>query len=378
MDTVLTYQEEVTPLLTELRDYVAQHPDTVLFCTNSQPLPGLPLIPESAERVYRNYCNYVQTRWGLASYADIHYHHYPRLSYVGLHTLVEAAENVILPVGSIPEPGTAVINPITGFCAVYAGDGRDQDVAATPPVWEGRIPLPGRWYAHEVLLQVRLALAQAGVPVYPRALFSQRVAYPWLTPEGLPAETAYIANGQVRVPIIGYVIDPDTDEVIYLNLVGHKTAARSIWGSLNTMHLRKLTLDAPHLHTTVISSHTYATYTAVVDADTGLLRMQIVDRRAFASDVEDRAYLVAPTGLGTAAVDTAFAVRLSAVLPVGIPAAWGSKLREVGDDLGLVCQCLSGGDVGSAYTFTADEQWLDLVAGLLKSDPQFTIPKTLG
>ena len=165
--------------------------------------------------------------------------------------------------------------------------------------------------------------------------------------------------------------------MVYLSFVGHKTATRSIWGSLNTMHQRKLTLDAPGLHTTVVSSHNYATYTASVDADTGLLRMQIVDRRALAADVEDRAYLVIPRGLDAAASDSAFAVRLGAVLPIGVPAQWGSQLREVGDDLGLVRPCLCGGDVGVAYALTADAQWLDLVAGLLRDDPAFVIPETM-
>jgi len=107
------------------------------------------------------------------------------------------------------------------------------------------------------------------------------------------------------------------------------------------------------------------------------MRMQIVDRRAFAPDVEDRAYLVTPAGLDAAAVNAAFAARLTAVLPVGIPALWGAKLRTVGDDLGLVRSCLSGGDVGTAYTLTADAQWLELITGLLHDDPDFVIPETL-
>jgi len=30
-----------------------------------------------------------------------------------------------------------------------------------------------------------------------------------------------------------------------------------------------------------------------------------------------------------------------------------------------------------AYALTADEQWLDLIAGLLRDDPAFVIPETL-
>ena len=377
MNPILTFQEDVNPLLTELGSYIAQHPDVTLLCPVARPLPGLPMIPENAEHLYRNYRHYLQTPWGLATYTDIRYHQYPQLSYAGLYSLVEPKPDVVCPRPTVPERAVAVVQPLNGLTAVYAGDSLTAEMLATTPVWEGKLTLPDHWNELDVLALVRRELAQAGAPWYPGALYAERVAYPWLTPEGLPAQTAYIANGEVRLPVSGYVIEPDSQEVVYLSLVGHKTAARSIWGSLNTMHQRKLTLDAPGLHTTVISSHNYATYTASVDADTGLLRMQIVDRRALAADVEDRAYLVVPRGLDAAATDSAFAVRLGAVLPIGVPAQWGSQLREVGDDLGLVRPCLCGGDVGTAYALTADEQWLDLVAGLLRDDPAFVIPETL-
>ncbi len=377
MNPVLTFQEDVNPLLTELGDYIAQHPDVTLLCPVARPLPGLPMIPENVERVYRNYRQYLQTPWGLATYTDIRYHQYPQLTYASLFTLTEPTPDVVCPRPTVPEPAVAVVNPLNGLAAVYAGDNLTPEVLATAAVWEGKLTLPDHWNELDVLAMVRRALAQAGALWYPGALYAERVAYPWLTPEGLPAQTATIANGEVRLPVIGYAVDPESNAVVYLSLVGHKTAARSIWGSLNTMHQRKLTLDAPGLHTTVVSSHNYVTYTASVDADTGLLRMQIVDRCALTADVEDRAYLVIPRGLDAASIDAAFAVRLGAVLPIGVPAQWGSQLREVGDDLGLVRPCLSGGDVGAAYALTADEQWLDLIAGLLRDDPAFVIPEQL-
>jgi hypothetical protein len=376
MEALLIYQEDVSRLLAELRTYRARHPDTVLLSMASHAFPGLPLIAEEAERVYRHYRQYLQTPWGLATYADIRYTTYPTLSYVGLHTLAEPAEGQSLPELHLPDPAVALVNPLTGMTAVFPGDGTAVDFRAVP-AWEGKVTLPERWRGSDVLQSVRTALAQAGVPLYPGTLFAERVAYPWLTPEGLPAPSPFIANDEVRLPVIGYAVDPDTEELIYLNFVGHKTAVRSIWGSLNTVHHRKLLLETRRVGGSVISSHAYATYTAVVDTDTGLLRMQIVDRRALAADVEGRAYLVTPTGVDDQALDAAFAARLTAVLPVGIPAAWGGKLRQAGDELGLVRACLTGGDVGAAYTLTADEEWLTLIAGLLNRDSDFVIPKTL-
>ena len=377
MDAVLTYQDDAPDLLTELHDYAAAHPGTVLLCTEHQPLPGLPVIADDAERVYRDYRQYLGTPWGLAAYTDVRYSRYPTLTYADLHTLVEPRTDVPLPRIALPEPGAALVQPLTGTAAVYAGDRLAPDFDREQPVWEGKIAVPEHWHAVDLLRTVRLALAQAALPVYPATLYMARVDYPWLTSEGLPAPTATITNGEVQLPLVGYAVDPESNEVIYLSLVAHKTAARSIWGSLSTAHQRKLLLDAPEHRMTVVSSHRYATYTDILDADTGLLRMQIVDRRVAAADVEDRAYLVAPAGLDTAALHAAFAARLNAVLPVGVPGAWGARLHEVGDDVGLVRRCFSGGDVGVAYALSADDEWLGLITQLLRNDAEFAIPRSL-
>ncbi len=377
MDAILVYQDDATPLLSELRTYVAEHPTSVLLCTEREPLPGLPVIPDDAEYVYRNYRQFLQTPWGLAMAADVGYFRFPALSYAGLHSLVEPRPGVPLPKVALPDPGVALVHPLTGMASVYAGDGLEVDFDHALPRWEGKLTVPEQWNAVDLLRAVRLALAQAAIPLYPANLFMPRVDFPWLTPEGLPAQTATIANGEVQVPLIGYAVDPESNEVIYLSLVAHKTAARSIWGSLSTAHQRRLLLDAPRHRITVVSSHRYATYTDVLDADTGLLRMQIVDRRAASADAEERAYLVTPSGLDASALHTAFATRLNAVLPVGIPAHWGKRLHEVGDERGLVHRCVSGGDVGVAYALSADEAWLDVLTQLLRDDPAFVIPRTL-
>ena len=377
MDAILTTYDDAAALLSELRAYASEHPGKILLCTERHPLPGLPVIAQDAECIYRDYHQFLQTPWGLATYANTHYYSYPMLAYADLHVLAEPLGDVPLPKATVPELGAALVHPLTGTTAVFAGDGRGLDFDRALPLWEGKVAMPEHWHATDLLRAVRLALARAALPVYPATLFMARVDYPWLTPEGLPAPTATIANDEVQLPLVGYAVDPETSEVVYLSLVAHKTAARSIWGSLSTAHQRKLLLDTPAHRMTVVSSHHYVTYTDVLDADTGLLRMQIVDRRAAAADVEDRAYLIAPAGLDTATLHAAFAARLNAVLPVGIPAVWGSRLREVGDDVGLVRRCLSGGDVGVAYTLSADETWLDLITQLLKEDPEFAIPRTL-
>jgi hypothetical protein len=346
MDPVLVYHDDVTRLLSELQAYLAQHPEAVLLGTERCPFPGLPVIPDDAPSVYRNYRHYVKTPWGQATFANIRYAHYPTLSYAGLLTLVEPAPDVTLPRFSVPDVATAVVNPITGLTAVFAGDGLSDNVTLGQATWEGKLSLPDRWREPDVLHAVRLALARAHVPLLPGTLFAERVPYPWLTPEGLPAAMVTIANGEVCLPVIGYAVDGDTDEVVYLSLVGHKTATRSIWGSLNTIHQRKLTLETGRSCMTVVSSHTYATYTDVVDADTGLLRMQIVDRRAFAPDVAARAYLIAPSGLAAADVHAAFAARLRSwtrcSTPPGRPRGCGASR----------CRC-SGSTRPTTTTWTA-------------------------
>lgn len=358
----------VEKLLRELRDYLAQHPQQRLFC-NYEPLPGLLPLGAKPQRVYRNGRSFYQTPWGLAESADISYTRYPELAYMGLQVLVEPSRpNADIPLPVVPELATVVVNPLTGAAAVYPGHLDNFDGVAA--AWVGKIELDTspRNAPTAALSQVRQHLCQAGIPLYPSRLFVEEgVQYPWMV-DGWAAKPPTIANQELTLPVAGYVVDTKTDEVIYLSVVGHKTATRSIWGSLSTNHRRVLTLNALR-EFRVESSHNYTTFTTVLDADTGLQRLQIVDRRVFAGDVADTgAYLVIPQH---AAVDvpTALAARLQALLPIAIQAHW--DLLTAGEDLRLIRRCAAGGDVAQAFALTADPAWLEVIhagitAGTLK------------
>lgn len=373
MTAKMTYNDkDAARLLHELRAYMNQHPTELLLCAESTPIPGLPVIGRGAEQVYRSYRSYTQTPWGPTDQVYVRYSsEWQQLPYARLYRIIEATEGVAFPELVVPELAVAVVNPITGLTAVYTGDNTGNDFAAATPVWQGLLQLPDRGRGHAALGAVRLALALAGVPCYPEKIFVEQADYPWLTHDGEVVPPATIANAEVAVPLVGYVVDPDSKELVYLSLVGHKTATRSIWGSLSTAHRRKLTLEAPQapgnynrVTLAVESAHNYGTHTHILDPDTGLQRLLIVDRRCTGED-EEQVYLVLPKGSTDDQKYTAFAARLGAVLPVGIPAHWGRLLYQMGLDNGLVRVCTAGGDVEIAYRLTA-AGWLELLDTALK------------
>lgn len=379
----LSYTDDEAPaVVAELAKFARRHPGMVLFSTARAPLPGLPAIAPDTPTTYLHYRLAYQLPWGIATRAQPSAGTYPHLAYLPLYCLARDAAHPAtdpLPTSHIPALGAALVNPVTGLTRLYPGDGTAPDFSLdTPPVWTRKLALPRRWIAGDVLTRVRQALVRAGLPLYPGTLFVEPVdGYPWMR-DRTPLAPATVRSKEMAVPLIGYAIDEDTQEVIYLNMVGHKTATRSLWGSLNTHHQRTITVDdpltGPHR---AYSSHHYATFSTPLDPDTGLIRLMILDKRALAPHVESLAYLILPQTLAPAAADRAFAARLNAVLPLGILPAWGHALRERGADRQLVRSLTAGGDAGHAYALDADAAWQDVIVTALHAGA-ITIPEDLG
>ena len=356
-------------LLQELHRFIQGQGNHLAFPEDSS-IPGFPVIPADAEVVYRDLYRCYQTRWGLLRdlRVEVRYYEYPNL-YGKPYRLLEAGEEP-LPEGRAPELGTAVVDAITGDTVVYAG--RLTDDGAARPAWEKRLrfSLDQAYHRHKAYLDtVRKALARDGLPIYPDTLFYRRPRdYPWTNEEGVPVAPAHISNDEVRLPVVGFAYDLDTSELVYLHIVGHKTALRSIWGSLNTAHTRYLHLETPAVRRTCTSSHRYTTYSRQDAHFDSLHFMQIVDRRALESNLEEgTAYLLVPKGAEPDDIFALFAQRLNAVLPIGISPAWGSRLHREGETLGLTDLCLSGGDVEKVYKVQADEEWLTVIDDLAKA-----------
>lgn len=350
-------------VIAELRT-LQQQESRRLVGSPDRPLPGFPVLPEETPTVYQNYRVYYRTPWGLARTASLRYYKYPTLSRLSpLEILEPEEESRPYPEIQIPELGTALVDPITGLVRVYVGEATTSEaidaLSRDEPVWTGMITIPEEWRGATVLHAVRTALARAGIPLWATTLLLPRRESPW---DG-GRDVGYVSNDEARVALVGFALDHETREVIYLHMVGHKTALRSIWGSLNTVHARTVTVGTPTRYHYAGSSHNYTTYTDVVDTAgrTGLIRMLIVDKRAYEAEVVDKAYLVLPQGIAGERLERAFASRLTAVLPVPVAPAWGRTLRQAGDERGLVTPCLCGGDVGAAYVLTADETWLELL-----------------
>jgi len=264
------------------------------------------------------------------------------------------------PEARAPEPGHAVIDVLTGVATVYVQKGGSEPEA----VYTTRVSDLERQTGKEALRQIRADLALAGVPVYPGELYGESsIPYPWDDEGGFSAPSVH--NSEVAVSLVGYVVNPDTQEVVYLHIVGAKTALRSIWGTLSNGGTQTVNIVGDR-QITGYTSHNYETFTSFVDEETHLHRLVITDRQAIAPDVAERAYLVIPKeGSDDLDLGEVFAARLNALLPIPILPQWGKTLRQYGIRRELLHLCLCGGDVEQAYLITKDG-WVELVQDLIQ------------
>ncbi len=368
-------------LIEELRQYRKEHPDIQLVTGLRDTLPGVPAT--KVETVYEGYRAYQRTPWGLTAPASVSYYTHGELARKNpLRIAKSEPDSLPYPGYADPELGTAVVDPTTGITRVYTGlftmvdtpnglEARDEleDVAHAletgTPAWTGIVRLPnGRLDAWKLLREIRSQAAQECPGLWVASLYiDNNRANPWGT------DVAHIANDEVSVGLVGFAYNAD-HELIYLHIVGHKTATRSIWGSLSTAHKRTLSITSPHGKHTVTSTHNYETYTTPLDdgGRTGLIRMLMVDRRALQPETAHGAYLIVPQGLEGAPFYRAFAARLTATLPVPILPEWGETLYTAGQANGLLIPCVCGGDVGEALALQSDAAWLELLEGYLQAD----------
>ncbi len=373
-DLHLLYEDtSADAILEALREAVDRF--GTLLCSASLPVPGLPGLPEGQlDTVWSDTLQerLVDTPWGLArrmygsALGDYTLHRF-----TPSYCIVEPRAGVAQPQAQAPEPGFAVLDTVTGMAAVYVQDEDGEPV----PVHSLRVYLDNKRGAHEVADRIRSDLARAGIPIYPTHIYrADSLPYPW-EEKGTDFRTARVTNGEVGVPVVGFALDTQTQELVYLHVVGAKAAIRSVWATLNQGGNRKsVTIHARRRDHLAYTSKNYVTYSAPVDPETGVYRLSIVDRRAVEHEVHDRAYLlVARDGEGKeeakadADLDHLFAGRLDAVLPIPILPEWGRRLRQEGVGARLVSRCTTGGDVEAAYAMTADGRWTDLVAGLVQS-----------
>ena len=358
----LIYQDARNRFKTALAELPAVLERHTLLCSRDNPIPGLPCFDADRARSKWDATRRKQlflTPWGEAALVYGHDLSARRLyPIMPLYRLCDGADGV--PVQA-PELGHAVVDTLTGIVTVY------QNAAPEQPVYNTRVLLDGKT-GKEVLQHVWADLALAGVPVCPMELYGDStLPYPWEDDETGGFAITHAANDQVSVPLVGYVLDPETNEVVYLHIAGHKTALRSIWGALSNGGSQTVSISGGGHHHFACSSHNYSTFSETVDPDTNLYRLIVADRRATDQEAEGRAYLVIPRSETDLDLGTVLAARLNALLPIPVLPEWGKTLRRRGiaDDK-LLTPCLYGGDVEKAFLITEDG-WIELVEELIQN-----------
>lgn len=343
-------------VLEELPIALAKHNDQLL-CSDRHPIPGLPCVTDNNTEQYFDSKRGVyvkRTPWG-----DVKSIYGRKLGSYKLHTVTPLFK-LIEPNPDLqaqtPQRGYTVLDLATNIATTYLDDAE---------VHNTRVFLAGR-KPKEVMKQVRRALAKDGVPVYPtRMLGKSSLPYPWEEDGGI-FRTPRVANDNVSALLTGYAINPDTHSLVYLHMVGHKTALRSIWGTLNEGRMHTVRIDTGDQDLlNGYNSETYESFSSVIDAATNTYRMIIIATPAVAHEVEEHAYLVIPDGDEDLDIHRAFAARLNALLPIPILPEWGKALMEHGAADELITYCPRGGDVERVLLITRDG-WNETVEQLLQ------------
>jgi hypothetical protein len=346
---------------TEYQDQIKRLPDILrkmgpLISNWHEPIPGFPFIREAEREWVDGYGALVKTPWGMAQslwstlIEELH-------AFVPMYRILVPNDNP-LPEPQVPDIGYAVWDTITGIVAVYSN-------RYPEPVYL-RPEFPSSGSIRDALKWIRMDLAEQGIPIFPTRLYRRdSMPYPW---DGVPTRQHAVSNREVTVPLVGYALDGVW--VVYLHIVGPKTALRSIWATLQT---RKPVSIAADRFLTGGGTGNYASHTEPIPG-TRDYRLIVLDRRALAGDGEV-AYLVIPGGKGRRdwsdedrrQYTMIFAERLDSVLPVPILPEWGEALVKAGSQSGLI-RCLDiGGDVDYGCVISRDDRWIEIVRALVQS-----------
>lgn len=344
------------------------------YCLLSHPglgVPGIPALPNPNGDRYVRYDTVwsddrgeylVDTPLGLARKLWGNEVGYELSNYAPFYHLVVPREGVELPQAQLPKVADVFLDGVTGMATVTV-EGDDGPV----PVHTVRLQLESLGRAYQILGQVRESLSQANVPVLPAAIWRQdSLEYPF-EERSTEFSTTHVSNGETRVSVVGFAMDKQTHEVIYLHMAGWKTACRSIWASLNSSNGKLVHVHSPDGSDSAYGTHNYNTYSNVIDADAGNYRLMAMDKRVVEAEVDERAYLLIRRGESEAEADRLFAGRLNAILPIPILPEWGRTLRREGRKAELLRAIKAGGDVAHAYALEPNETWYDLVEELLRS-----------
>jgi hypothetical protein len=347
----MIYQDKYAKtVLEEIPAVLEKHPK--LICDLREPLPGLlsTLNPSShwSEEERRSV---YETPWGDAKVIagkDLGTYKLHRFKFYKL-----ISSNPDTPDARMPRGGYATFDLVTGFVAVYAHDDAVPVYHTSIHVVDGTRPV-------NVLREIRAELARAGVPVYPHTIYGvSELSYPWDEDDGR-FRVPRASNDEASTPMVGYALDPETQDVVYLHIAGHKTALRSIWGTLSNGGWGSINCGALRGY----NGGDYQTYSSPIDRDTGTYRMIIVAASAVDLQVEESAHMLVADETEID-LGESFAARLNALLPVPVLPQWGEVLMRYGEDDGLLTLCPCDGDVKKAYRITQDG-WIELIEQLIQ------------
>jgi hypothetical protein len=345
----------------ELAELLALKPE---FATGKKPFPGIPYVPydwadvkHDEDRKHTSEPHrYIETEHGrvyLYNFRDGGLTRYEG-SYRYFPLLVPRTKQGWKM--QIPQEGYLEYDVMSGVTTVY--DEEDNELAdlQLETAMDTRSPDTLADMAKE-------QLALKGIPIWPAQMYAVNTEhFPWPIKKR-HLGYAYISNDEVRVPLVGVVADLETEEYIYVHMVGHESNVRSILATFNTSRRKHIRTNTSLGGLSTYSSHNYRTYHRPVGDR--LMSTILVDNRCLEQQVNDYGYLLRRRDEAGIDPGEAFAARLNSVLTVPVLREWGDILLKEGTNRKIARQIHAAGDVPVAYAVTRSERWQKLIQSLL-------------
>lgn len=255
-----------------------------------------------------------------------------------------------------PEPGYLVYDLLSDTATVYDEDDTEKADLQLSAMMENRSP-------NSLVEMAKKKMARRGLAIWPTKVYAvNHEHFPWPVKEN-HIGSAFIRNDQVSVPLVGSVVDTETEEIVYAHMAGHAGNVQSIMATFNTSHRKHIHLITSLGNLHAYSSSNYKTYNRQISDR--VVSTILVDTRCLEQQVNDYGYLIRPRDEAGIDPGEAFAARLNSVLTIPILPEWGQILLEEGTEGGLARQITAAGDIFQAYAISRNNGWIELVERLL-------------
>ena len=220
---------------------------------------------------------------------------------------------------------------------------------------------------YEMLSEINAALnrSNAGVAVWRITSINPEKAK---SSTLFPTSTPSVSNNETRLPVTGYAFASTVNTLVYLGIVGYKTAINSMMATLwQSKPLSLYAYGTPHQ-----SLYPFGKYQRLITPmpDYDAHHCLAVNHRAVPgmwTPDDNQVFILA--FIGSESVESQLVSRLNETLNIPILPEWGSRIIEEGYVRKYICDLETGGDCLRGISIEVkNADWIQLVKDLLVSE----------